>query len=368
MASAESGSENYTALDAELSGQLGHLSESQEAALTAFKELVAQAGIYRPAVATTDDKPAALPSHDDITLLRFLRGKGFDPTKAAAQFTQSEEWRKTNDVGKIYASTAPEDLSHTRLFFPRWTGHRDKMGRPLYVWSLKTVAPRTRELTDLTPQRRLEKMISLYENLRLFTMRLCSCLPSASSPTPISSTSNIIDLDGVSLSLIWTLRSHLQASAGMASTNYPEFITRVFVVNAPYFFPKVWDWVKGFFDEGTRNKVYVLGTEPGPELLKHVDAADLPKIYGGELDWSLIDPPKLDESARALLQRDEFPDGPFVFVADGPTTGRMVDFDPANPSLEFQRDFIGARKELPKEESQETINGVHANGVNGVEH
>lgn len=104
------------------------------------------------------------------------------------------------------------------------------------------MGPFVKELNDLPPERRHERMyvllrtvsseltlacrIALYENLRLFTMRLASCLPSASHPTPISSTSNIIDLDGVSLSLIWSVRSHLQASASLASTIYPEFIVR----------------------------------------------------------------------------------------------------------------------------------------------
>lgn len=29
--------------------------------------------------------------------------------------------------------------------------------------------------------------------------------------------------------------------------------------------------------------------------------------------------------------------GPFVFVADGPTSGRIVDFDPAKEELELQK-------------------------------
>lgn len=86
--------------------------------------------------------------------------------------------------------------------------------------------------------------MALYENLRLFILRLVACLPSASHPTPICSTVNIIDLEGVSLSLIWSIRAHLQASTALASTCYPEFISRIFVVNAPFFFPRVWDLVK----------------------------------------------------------------------------------------------------------------------------
>ncbi|KAH7105694.1 CRAL/TRIO domain-containing protein [Auriculariales sp. MPI-PUGE-AT-0066] len=343
ITSAMSGEDSYNELDVELCGQYGHLTSSQKETLSSFKERLHKDGYYRPADPTVD---GTTPSHDDVTLLRFLRGKAFDIPKAAAQFAQTEEWRKTKKATESYASIKPEELSDTRRFFPRWTGHRDKHGRPLYVWRLSTVGPLVKELNALSPQDRERRMIALYENLRLFTMRLCSCAKSEGFPTPIGSTTvrscfiancrglmfhlllqNIIDLEGVSLGLIWSLRSHFQASAGLASTAYPEFLSRVFVVNAPGFFPTAWSYVKGFFDEGTQRKVFILGINPAPEILKFVNAADLPKVYGGELEWSLMDPPKLDDELRALLKRDEFPEGPNVFVSDTATSGAMIPFD-----------------------------------------
>ena len=134
-------------------------------------------------------------------------------------------------------------------------------GRPLYVWRLSTIGPLVKELNELSPQTRerrmygatchnpfqrsyLSRRIALYESLRLFTMRACSCVKSEGFPTPIGSTTNIIDLEGTSLGLIWSLRSHFQASAGLASTAYPEFLSRVFVVNAPGFFSTAWSYVK----------------------------------------------------------------------------------------------------------------------------
>lgn len=69
MASAESGSETYTALDAELSGHPGHLSAKQQEAFAVFKDRVTQDGAYRPGTAANGETPATLPSHDDVTLL-----------------------------------------------------------------------------------------------------------------------------------------------------------------------------------------------------------------------------------------------------------------------------------------------------------
>lgn len=70
-------------------------------------------------------------------------------------------------------------------------------------------------------------------------------------------------------------------------------------------------FLKGWFDEGTRNKIHVLGKEPGPTLLELINGNDLPKVYGGQLDWRYEDEPILDDAARELI--GEMPKGPAIF-------------------------------------------------------
>ena len=77
-----------------------------------------------------------------------------------------------------------------------------------------------------------------------FVLRLCSHLPHRTAPTPISSVTTIIDFDQVSLSLLWSLRSHLQEASTLATANYPETLSTIAVVNSPSFFPTIWSWVK----------------------------------------------------------------------------------------------------------------------------
>lgn len=153
--------------------------------------------------------------------------------------------------------------------------------------------------------------------MTLFTFPLCSSLPHPSSPsftpTPISSTNSIIDLSAVSFSSLWKLRNHLQEASRLATANYPETLGMVVVVNSPSFFPTVWGWIKGWFDEGTRNKIYVLGRDPGPTLRTLIDVQNLPKAYGGELEWTFEDEPSLDEDARKAVG-GEMPRGPAIFV------------------------------------------------------
>ena len=74
--------------------------------------------------------------------------------------------------------------------------------------------------------------------------------------------------------------------------------------------------MQAWFDEGTRNKVHVLGRDPGPTLRTFIDPANIPKAYGGELDFEFDDEPNLDEDAKALI--GEVPKGPIVFVDGKP--------------------------------------------------
>lgn len=86
--------------------------------------------------------------------------------------------------------------------------------------------------------------VALYEYMTRFTFPLCSHLPHATSPTPVSSTTSIIDLDDVSLSSLWQLRHHLQEASSLSTANYPETLHHVAIVNSPSFFPVIWRWIK----------------------------------------------------------------------------------------------------------------------------
>ncbi|KAH9829628.1 CRAL/TRIO domain-containing protein [Rhodofomes roseus] len=289
-----------------LAGHLGHLAPDQERAFASFKDVLSSARLYSPPAGTA---PA---SHDDPTLLRFLRARRFDPNKALKQFQDAEAWRKQHRVTWLYATFDPDEFESTRRFYPRWTGRRDRNGLPVYVYRLASLAPIKSELDAVPPPRRYQRIVALYETMTRFVLRLCSHLPHATSPTPISSVTTIIDLENVSLGAIWSLRGHLQEASALATANYPETLSTIAVVNSPSFFPTVWSWVKPVFDEGTQRKVHVLGKDPGPVLRTLIDPQNLPRPYGGELDWKFEDEPSLDEDTKNVI--GTMPKGPVEFV------------------------------------------------------
>lgn len=165
-----------------------------------------------------------------------------------------------------------------------------------------------------------------------FIFPLCSYLPHPTSPHPISSVTTIIDLEHVSISTLWSLRSHLQESSILGTANYPETLASTIIVNSPTFFPTIWGWIKasyfclpfelsgktyilaiqGWFDEGTRCKFHVLGRDYGSILRTIIDPKDLPQPYGGELHWKFEDEPCLDDETQAII--GEVPKGPAIFV------------------------------------------------------
>ncbi|CAG8191174.1 unnamed protein product [Penicillium nalgiovense] len=304
-----------------LAGHLHHLTPEQEEKLQQFKKLCAERKYYTPAVEQVDGVEAKPASHDDATLLRFLRARRFDVEGAWAQFKDTEDWRKDNAIEKLYENISVDSYEAARRMYPQWTGRRDRRGIPIYVFQIrhldnKAVAAYNSTMTTGTPEThktstvpaRLLNLFALYENLLRFVMPLVSALPRPNPETPIVTSTNIVDVSGVGLKQFWNLKSHMQDASVLATAHYPETLDRIFIIGAPSFFPTVWGWIKRWFDPGTTSKIFILSAaEVEPTLTSFMEPSSIPKQYGGELDWSWGDMPNLDEPSRELLRGIEQP-------------------------------------------------------------
>ena len=93
------------------------------------------------------------------------------------------------------------------------------------------------------------RLFALYENLVNFALPLCSTLSDRQyTETPVSQSSNIVDISNVGLRQFWSLKNHMQDASQLATAHYPETLDRIFIIGAPSFFPTVWGWVKRWFD------------------------------------------------------------------------------------------------------------------------
>ncbi|KAK4224065.1 SEC14 cytosolic factor [Podospora fimiseda] len=306
-------------------GHLGHLTVDEDNSLQQFKKLLQDKGIYTPAQG--GDKQA---SHDDQTLLRFLRARKWVPADAYQQFKDTEGWRKANQLEVLYDTIDIDAYEETRRLYPQWTGRRDRRGIPLYLFQIrhldsKTVAEyeKKSEKTNAskaqsdgsTPQRFL-RLFALYENLTRFAQPLCTQMTDRdNAETPITLSTNIVDVSQVSLRMFWNLKSHMQAASTLATAHYPETLDRIFVIGAPYFFSTVWGWIKRWFDPLTVSKIFILSpSEVKSELEKFIEPQNIPKAYGGQLDFDFADRPNLDPNILRAVKWENghtsFPEGP----------------------------------------------------------
>ncbi|OAX77563.1 hypothetical protein ACJ72_08137 [Emergomyces africanus] len=219
-----------------LLGFLNHLSPQQSEALQGFKSVLIEEELY---TAPHGETPA---SHDDSTLLRFLRARRFDVKGAVDQFKATEEWRKTNQIDTLYQNFDVDSYEDARRVYPQWTGRRDRRGIPIYVFVIRNLnsknmaayssgASTSKTTTTHASSKvsaRLLRLFALYENMIRFVLPLCSDLERPHPETPIVNTTNIVDISGVGLKQFWNLKGHMQEASMLATAHYPETLDRIF--------------------------------------------------------------------------------------------------------------------------------------------
>ncbi|KAK8222100.1 hypothetical protein M8818_000270 [Zalaria obscura] len=323
---------------------VGHLNSQQQASLENFKQICQQKGYFHPA--GVDGRKDA--SHDDETMLRYLRARKFNPTEAFTQFKDTEDWRKENQLDKLYESIDLEEYESTRRLYPQWTGRRDRRGIPVYVFEVAhlnskavsayetSTSSKTQSITSKVPTKML-RLFALYENLCNFVLPLCSAIPDRPYPeTPVSQSSNIVDISKVGLKQFWNLKNHMQDASTLATAHYPETLDRIFIIGAPSFFPTVWGWIKRWFDPITVSKIFILSNANMRSTLEqYIAPENIPKKYGGLLDYNFGELPNIEPAIDANLQwtqpevyqtRNTIPTGPIRWITnpDGTMTALAV--------------------------------------------
>jgi hypothetical protein len=223
--------------------------------------------------------------------------------------------------------------------YPQWTGRRDRRGIPLYVFEIKHLDSKTVSeyerlgakstfsdaQTDGKTPPGLLRLFALYENLTRFSQPFCTQLTDREHPdVPITMSTNIVDISGVGLKQFWNLKGHMQSASQLATAHYPETLDRIFIIGAPMFFSTVWGWIKRWFDPITVSKIFVLGAhEVKPTLESFIDPKNIPKKYGGELDFGFGQLGVPDPMWEGVIEWENgytsFPSGPLLWedIDDG---------------------------------------------------
>jgi hypothetical protein len=197
-------------------------------------------------------------------------------------------------------------------------------------------APTVAHNSSKVPTKML-RLFALYENLTRFVLPLCTAIADRPHPeTPISQSNNIVDIHGVGLKQFWNLKAHMQDASTLATAYYPETLDRIFIIGAPSFFPTVWSWIKRWFDPITVSKIFILSSADMKSTLeKYIDPENIPKKYGGTLDYEFGMLPMLETQIASALNwtdpssdmqsgQKSYPTGPIKWRAQTATVMEAV--------------------------------------------
>ncbi|XP_057372019.1 SEC14-like protein 2 [Daphnia carinata] len=247
---------------------LSQLNDDQRATLKQLREAV---------------KDCKLPQSDDVYLLRWLVAREFDLAKSEKMLRNSMEWRQKNRVDTITEDwKAPEVLTKYCA-----VGHVGADKNKSYVvvcrhgamdWKGLLLSAKKKDLITYMVKIVEQSILDARKNPARF-------IP---SPTTISQATIILDMDGFSMRHIThkpALDTVLQLLQ-MNEANYPEFLRRIFVINAPKVFSIMYSLAKPFMHEKTRKKVHIYSHDAEQwkaALLEDFDPQELPACYGGTL-------------------------------------------------------------------------------------
>jgi CRAL/TRIO domain len=131
-----------------------------------------------------------------------------------------------------------------------------------------------------TAERMLQNLVTEYE--KLADPRLPACCRKAGKL--LETCCSIMDLKGVGVSRVSSVYGYVKSASAISQNYYPERLGKLYLINAPWGFSGAFNFVKGFLDPVTVEKIHILGSDYLPKLLAQVPKENLPKQFGGECE------------------------------------------------------------------------------------
>ncbi|KAH7146360.1 Sec14 cytosolic factor [Dactylonectria macrodidyma] len=247
----------------EQSGHAGYLTEGQIAQVHQLRMMLEAEGY-------TDRL-------DTLTLLRFLRARKWVVEDSKKMFVDTENWRKEIKLDEILPTWDYPEKAEISKYYTQYYHKTDKDGRPVYIEKYGNI-----DLTAMykitTAERMLNNLAVEYE--RVADPRLPACSHKVGSLQETCCT--IMDLKGVYITRIPQVYSYVKQASVISQNYYPERLGKLYLINTPWGFDKLWNFMKGWLDPVTVSKISVGASKA--ELLKQIPAENLPKEFGGSCE------------------------------------------------------------------------------------
>ncbi|WCJ33121.1 Sec14p-like phosphatidylinositol transfer family protein [Euphorbia peplus] len=202
------------------------------------------------------------------TLVRFLKAREWNVTKAHKMLVDCLEWRIQNEIDNILAKPIiPSDL---------YRAIRDSQLVGLSGYSREGL-PVIAIGVGLSTFDKASVHYYVQSHIQMNEYRDRVILPSATKTygRHISTCIKVLDMTGLKLSALNQIKLLTTISA-VDDLNYPEKTETYYIANAPYIFSACWKVVKPLLQERTRRKIQVLQGCGTDELLKIMDYSSLP--------------------------------------------------------------------------------------------
>jgi hypothetical protein len=102
-----------------------------------------------------------------------------------------------------------------------------------------------------------------------------------------------MDLKGVSIMSLFfgKIKTFTKIATKIAQDYYPEILGKMFIVNSGFMFRGIWGMVSVWIDKKTQKKIKIISGSGKKDLLKDINAENLPEFLGGSCTISLRESP-----------------------------------------------------------------------------
>jgi len=204
---------------------------------------------------------------DEACLLRYLRARDWDISKANKMLRDTLQWREDFKPELISAETLTQEASSGKMY----RRGVDKFGRPIIYMS-----PGKENSTDYV------------KNVKLLVYTLERAVDNM--PDGVEQMTWLIDFNG------YTRKHNLPYSVcmevlGILSNHYPERLGSCFMVDTPWLFSLSWKAISPFVNPVTKSKLnFVSGSADAKRdlLSKHFDLTSMDKKYSGDIEFEYV--------------------------------------------------------------------------------
>lgn len=227
---------------------------------------------------------------DDHDCMRFLRARSMDVSRAVEMASEWAVWYVTPMREGGGDSTIPQRMLDVIVdpveedIFTRLTPHilagEDREGHPIYWERTGLCAQNFGQLKQSVDALGLQiRHVRMQEicvsRLRAVSARRGHRVEKGIFVMDCSHLGMSPDLDGI---------KYIIAMLGIDQKYYPERLHSLYAINCPWFFTAIYAMVAPFIDPVTKSKFHILGSNYMPQLLEHIDASQIPRTLGGEMD------------------------------------------------------------------------------------